>query len=69
MQGHKVKNPKMQLYQRVQEVPATLRVIISGTPIQNNLAEMYALFNLATPVRGLQLALAEQYLACITTVQ
>lgn len=49
-QGHKLKNPKMQLVQKVKEVPAALRIIISGTPIQNNLMEMHALFDIACPV-------------------
>ncbi|KAK9817567.1 hypothetical protein WJX74_008330 [Apatococcus lobatus] len=48
-EGHKLKNPKMQLVQKVKEVPAALRIIISGTPIQNNLMEMHALFEIACP--------------------
>ncbi len=40
----------MQLVQKVKEVPAALRIIISGTPIQNNLMEMHALFDIACPV-------------------
>ncbi|KAK9863261.1 hypothetical protein WJX84_010399 [Apatococcus fuscideae] len=48
-EGHKLKNPKMQLVQKVKEVPAALRIIISGTPIQNNLMEMHALFDIACP--------------------
>ena len=55
MQGHKLKNPKMQLVQKVKEVPAALRIIISGTPIQNNLMEMHALFDIACPVSSLLL--------------
>lgn len=50
LQGHKLKNPKMQLVQKVKEVPAALRIIISGTPIQNNLMEMHALYDIACPV-------------------
>ncbi|DBA94813.1 TPA: hypothetical protein ACH3X1_002355 [Trebouxia sp. C0004] len=46
-EGHKVKNPKMQLVQRLQEIPVAVRIIISGTPIQNNLMEMHALFDFA----------------------
>ena len=50
LQGHKIKNPKMQLVQRLQEIPAAVRIIISGTPIQNNLMEMHALFDFACEV-------------------
>ncbi|KAA6429139.1 MAG: hypothetical protein FRX49_00535 [Trebouxia sp. A1-2] len=46
-EGHKVKNPKMQLVQRLQEIPVAVNIIISGTPIQNNLMEMHALFDFA----------------------
>ncbi|CAG9465715.1 unnamed protein product [Pedinophyceae sp. YPF-701] len=44
-EGHKIKNAKMQLAQKVRGVPARMRVVISGTPIQNNLLEMWALFD------------------------
>lgn len=47
-----MKNPKMQLRKRMDEVPAGVRVIISGTPIQNNLQEMHTLFDFACPVGG-----------------
>eukprot|EP00798_Chlamydomonas_sp_ICE-L_P017413 gene17413-23713_t len=43
-EGHKLKNPKMKLAEAMKEIPATGRLIISGTPIQNNLMEMHALF-------------------------
>ena len=35
-----VKNPKMKLVQQLLKIPAHIRLIISGTPIQNNLAEL-----------------------------
>lgn len=50
-QGHKIKNPKMQLVQRLQEIPVAVRIIISGTPIQNNLMEMHSLFDFACEVQ------------------
>lgn len=50
--GHKIKNPKMQLRQRLDQVPVRMRLIVSGTPIQNNLSEMWALFNFACEVCG-----------------
>lgn len=50
-QGHTLKNPKTQIYQHIAGIPATLCLIITGTPIQNKLAELYALFGLCNPVR------------------
>jgi SNF2 family DNA or RNA helicase len=44
-----VKNPSMQLSQRLRSLSARVRLIISGTPIQNNLSEMWALFDFAVP--------------------
>jgi SNF2 family DNA or RNA helicase len=53
LQGHKVKNAKTKLVQALRTVPAGVRVILSGTPIQNNLGEMHALFDFACEVRTL----------------
>lgn len=44
-----VKNPGMQLAQRLRTLHARVRVVISGTPIQNNLSEMWALLDFAAP--------------------
>ncbi|GAB4822407.1 hypothetical protein N2152v2_009453 [Parachlorella kessleri] len=48
-EGHKIKNPRMQLRKHLDAIPARIRVIISGTPIQNNLQEMHTLFDFACP--------------------
>ncbi|KAI3429485.1 hypothetical protein D9Q98_005576 [Chlorella vulgaris] len=48
-EGHKLKNPRMKLREALDAVPVGMRVIISGTPIQNNLTEMWALFNFCAP--------------------
>ena len=50
LQGHKVKNAKTKLVQALRTVPAGVRVILSGTPIQNNLGEMHALYDFACEV-------------------
>ena len=42
----------MQLRKHLDAIPARIRVIISGTPIQNNLQEMHTLFDFACPVSG-----------------
>jgi SNF2 family DNA or RNA helicase len=44
-----VKNARTQLAQRLRELRAVCRVIISGTPVQNNLAELHALLDFAVP--------------------
>eukprot|EP00887_Chlorella_sp_A99_P003096 scaffold9.g3096.t1 len=48
-EGHKIKNPKMQLRAHLDAIPAGMRLIISGTPIQNNLMEMHTLFDFCVP--------------------
>lgn len=44
----------MQLVQRLHEIPVAVRIIISGTPIQNNLMEMHSLFDFACEVSSMQ---------------
>ncbi|KAL6778685.1 hypothetical protein ACKKBF_B05055 [Auxenochlorella protothecoides x Auxenochlorella symbiontica] len=48
-EGHKLKNPKTELRHKCDYIPARSRVVISGTPIQNNLRELWALFDFTTP--------------------
>ena len=48
-EGHKLKNPNAQLPQRVRILPSFHRLIITGTPIQNHLAELWALYDLCCP--------------------
>ena len=48
-EGHKCKNPKTKQYQALQTLPAGLWVVVTGTPIQNNLMELHALFDLCNP--------------------
>lgn len=51
MQGHKIKNAKTKIAQQLRDVPVAVAVIISGTPIQNNLMELFVLFDFVCPVR------------------
>ena len=51
VQGHKIKNPKTVIAQQLRSIPTVMAVIISGTPVQNNLMEMHALFDFVQPVR------------------
>eukprot|EP00854_Cymbomonas_tetramitiformis_P006323 gene6323-7576_t len=48
-EGHKLKNPKTQLVEKLQEIRRRRMLLLSGTPIQNNLSELWALFNLVAP--------------------
>ncbi|KAJ1273630.1 hypothetical protein BS78_06G296900 [Paspalum vaginatum] len=48
-EGHLIKNNKTQRAQSLFEIPCTHRIVISGTPIQNNLKEMWTLFNFCCP--------------------
>lgn len=36
-EGHIIKNPKTQRSKSISDIPCAHRIIISGTPIQNNL--------------------------------
>lgn len=44
-EGHKVKNPSTRVAKALRAVPARMRLLLSGTPIQNNLDELWALFD------------------------
>ncbi|XP_077213472.1 chromatin remodeling 24 [Tasmannia lanceolata] len=48
-EGHIIKNPNTQRAKSLLEIPSSHRIIISGTPIQNNLKELWALFNFCCP--------------------
>ncbi|KAK9821770.1 hypothetical protein WJX81_007078 [Elliptochloris bilobata] len=48
-EGHKIKNPATQLAQRLRQIPVAMPIIISGTPIQNDLLELHALFDYVYP--------------------
>eukprot|EP01098_Paradermamoeba_levis_P008169 TRINITY_DN3385_c0_g2_i1.p1 TRINITY_DN3385_c0_g2~~TRINITY_DN3385_c0_g2_i1.p1 ORF type:complete len:337 (+),score=89.09 TRINITY_DN3385_c0_g2_i1:62-1012(+) len=44
-EGHKIKNPGIKLSKILPTIESKHKVILTGTPIQNNLGEMWALFN------------------------
>ena len=48
-EGHKMKNPKTKLYKDLIRVTAHWRLILSGTPVQNNLMEMISLLQFVEP--------------------
>ncbi|KAM3239994.1 hypothetical protein ACQJBY_053590 [Aegilops geniculata] len=48
-EAHYIKNPNTQRAQSLVEIPCVHRIAVSGTPIQNNLMEMWAIFNFCCP--------------------
>ncbi|KAL3537631.1 hypothetical protein ACH5RR_000997, partial [Cinchona calisaya] len=48
-EGHLIKNPSTQRAKSLLQIPAAHRIIVSGTPLQNNLKELWALFNFCCP--------------------
>eukprot|EP00041_Stephanoeca_diplocostata_P038978 m.1575863 g.1575863 ORF g.1575863 m.1575863 type:complete len:1877 (-) comp25308_c0_seq54:5766-11396(-) len=48
-EGHIIKNPKSMITQAVKAVQANHRIILSGTPIQNNVLELWSLFDYLMP--------------------
>ncbi|KAM0968992.1 hypothetical protein ACFX2A_017568 [Malus domestica] len=48
-EGHLIKNPSTQRAKSLLEIPCGHRIIVSGTPLQNNLKELWALFNFCCP--------------------
>lgn len=48
-EGHKMKNPKTKIYKDLIRIKARWRMLLTGTPVQNNLMEMLALLNFIDP--------------------
>ncbi|TGZ84550.1 hypothetical protein EX30DRAFT_2347 [Ascodesmis nigricans] len=48
-EGHIIKNAKAKLTQAVKKIAANHRLILSGTPIQNNVLELWSLFDFLMP--------------------
>lgn len=48
-EGHMIKNSKSKLTLSVKSLQATHRLILSGTPIQNNVLELWSLFDFLMP--------------------
>lgn len=48
-EAHLLKNPKTKVYSLVSQIKANRKILLSGTPIQNNLMELYTLFDLIMP--------------------
>ncbi|ETN45494.1 uncharacterized protein HMPREF1541_09326 [Cyphellophora europaea CBS 101466] len=48
-EGHLIKNPKAKITQAVKKLDSNHRLILSGTPIQNNVLELWSLFDFLMP--------------------
>ncbi|KAH8814966.1 family helicase/ATPase-like protein [Xylogone sp. PMI_703] len=48
-EGHLLKNPNSQRYQGLVKIPARFRLLLTGTPLQNNLQELAALLAFILP--------------------
>jgi TATA-binding protein-associated factor len=48
-EGHLIKNPKAKITQAVKLLVSNHRLILSGTPIQNNVLELWSLFDFLMP--------------------
>jgi len=50
-EGHKIRNPDAEVTIAFKRMPTVHRLILSGTPIQNNLRELWSLFDFVSPGR------------------
>ncbi|GAP89289.1 putative DNA repair and recombination protein rad26 [Rosellinia necatrix] len=50
-EGHKIRNPNAAVTIACKELCTANRIILSGTPIQNNLVELWSLFDFIYPMR------------------
>ena len=48
-EGHRIKNINAKVSQAVQGIGATHRLLLTGTPLQNNLTELWALLHWLYP--------------------
>ena len=50
-EGHKIRNPDTSITFHCKELRTPHRIILSGTPMQNNLTELWSLFDFVFPMR------------------
>ena len=48
-EGHRIKNERTALYDRLRSVKAQRKLLLTGTPLQNNLHELWALMHFLHP--------------------
>lgn len=62
-EGHKIRNPNSDISLLCKQIKTYNRIILSGTPIQNNLVELWSLFDFIFPGRLGTLPIFEQQFA------
>lgn len=62
-EGHKIRNPDLDISLTCKQIKSYNRIILSGTPIQNNLIELWSLFDFIFPGRLGTLPIFEQQFA------
>lgn len=62
-EGHKIRNPNLEISLYCKRIKTHNRIILSGTPIQNNLTELWSLFDFVFPGRLGTLPVFEQQFA------
>ncbi|CAG8464312.1 1322_t:CDS:2 [Ambispora gerdemannii] len=62
-EGHKIRNPDAEVTLTVKEFKSTHRIILSGTPIQNNYKELWSLMDFVAPGKFGTLPVFEEHLA------
>lgn len=61
-EGHKIRNPNTEITIHCKELLTPNRIILSGTPMQNNLIELWSLFDFINPMRlGSLVAFRQQF--------
>ena len=48
-EGHRLKNKDCRLMKELKRLPSQQRVLLTGTPLQNNLSELWSLLNFLMP--------------------
>jgi len=48
-EGHRLKNSKCKLFREMKRIPMANKLLLTGTPLQNNLAELWSLLNFILP--------------------
>jgi ATP-dependent DNA helicase len=48
-EGHRIKNRNCKLVRELKQIPSVSRILLTGTPIQNTLEELWSLLNFVNP--------------------
>lgn len=49
-EGHRIKNRNCKLVTELKRIPSVSRLLLTGTPIQNTLEELWSLLNFCSPM-------------------